>query len=110
MQKSSFIILIAFFIIASILYSAYDYFEVRKKAIVDTRNYLEAKAEIRAVYPVMITRYNAKRGSYDIEFTDRSGSKQIRFRCALAGVFKLKDSVSILYDPDNTEAEVILKK
>jgi hypothetical protein len=109
MQKSAYITVIVLFVLASVSYSAYHYIKNEKESTIDTQGYLETKATVTAVYPVRITRYGAKQSRCDIRFIDKKEQQRQKFRCELGSGYKVGDTLDILYDLDNPDADVVVK-
>jgi uncharacterized membrane protein len=100
----------AIFIIISIVYTGCNYFKKDNETDLKYKNYVEAKAVIDVKMPVRITRYGAKQARYNITITAASGEKVSRFNCELGGDYKVKDVITVYYDPTNADSEVKIDK
>jgi len=101
MNSNRIIWLAVIFIIISLAYTGYSYFQKDDSKKEKYKNYVSAKAVVDEQLPVHVTRHGVKSARYNITIIDAKGEKIIRFNCELAGSPKEKDTVTVYYDPND---------
>ena len=99
----------AIFITISLIYTGCSFFE-KDADEENTAGYVAAKAVVDMVLPARVSRYGAKPPRYNITIISASGEKFMRFDLSLAGEPKVKDTITVYYDPKNPQTSKVKSK